>query len=89
MACGELGEGFSSGSDPVYRSLIDSFEILPITGRVVEHYARIACRLRETGMLIGANDLWIAATALERGSPLVTRNQTHFARVPDLRTIPY
>ncbi len=34
-------------------------------------------------------DLWIAATALAFGMPVVTRNERHFARVPELNVIGY
>jgi predicted nucleic acid-binding protein len=36
-----------------------------------------------------ANDLWIAATALANGMPVVTRNVKHFQRVPGLSVISY
>jgi predicted nucleic acid-binding protein len=41
------------------------------------------------GTLIGSNDLWIAATALEHSLPLVTRDIDHFRRIPDLQLIGY
>ena len=41
------------------------------------------------GLLIDANDLWIAATALAFEMPVVTRNERHFARVPGLDVIGY
>ena len=40
-------------------------------------------------MLIGANDLWIAATGLAYGCPVVTANQAHFERVPGLVVLGY
>ena len=43
--------------------------------------------LRENGLLIDANDLWIAATALAVGMPVVTRHEKHFARVPELNVM--
>lgn len=40
--------------------------------------------LAGNGILIGANDLWIAATALAHGLPVVTRDEGHHRRVPGL-----
>ena len=34
--------------------------------------------------MIGGNDLWIAATAVAHGVPVVTRNTRHYRRVPGL-----
>jgi predicted nucleic acid-binding protein len=45
----------------------------------------LARALRLKGKLIGSNDLWIAATALEREMALVTRNTAEFSRVPGLK----
>lgn len=36
---------------------------------------------------IGQNDLWIAATALQLGRPLLSRNQRHFAKIAGLEVI--
>ena len=49
-----------------------------------EHYARIRVELRRRGNTIGANDLFIAATALANGLTLVTHNTREFERVPGL-----
>jgi predicted nucleic acid-binding protein len=38
-------------------------------------------------MPIGANDLWIAATALAHGRPPLTRDEAHFPRVSGLRVM--
>lgn len=40
--------------------------------------------MEKNGRLIGANDLWIAATALAHDMPLVTANHKDFVRVPGL-----
>ena len=45
--------------------------------------------LRQQNLLIGANDLWIAAAALAEGIPLVTNNAAPFNRVPGLRVVGY
>lgn len=69
--------------------MVESFEILPITRKTTEHYAEITRILRSQGRLIGANDLWIAASAREQDLPLVTSNFDHLGRVPDLRVMVY
>ena len=89
IVIGEFGEGFESTDDRVYRSVIGSFEILPVTEEVATIYASITRHLRRAGLLIGSNDLWIAATSLSVEFTLVTRNRDHFARVPDLRVQTY
>jgi predicted nucleic acid-binding protein len=40
------------------------------------------------GLLIGSNDLSIAATALGHGTGVVTNNVDEFSRVPDLTVVP-
>ena len=52
-------------------------------------YVWIYVQLARTNALIGANDLWIAASALEHGIPLLTRNHREFRHVPDLEVIDY
>jgi tRNA(fMet)-specific endonuclease VapC len=41
--------------------------------------------LEKSGERIGNEDCWIAATAMEHGFVLVTRNESHFNRIPGLR----
>lgn len=50
------------------------------TGR---SYARLRQRLRQRGRPIPENDLWIAATAVEHGLLLATRDE-HFAEIEGL-----
>ncbi len=47
------------------------------------------CYLRDNGIIIGSNDIWIAATALAYSLPLVTANERHFRRVPGLSIFSY
>jgi tRNA(fMet)-specific endonuclease VapC len=61
-----------------------TFEPLPITGRVARAHAEIWARLEAAGEVIGAHDLWIAATALSHGLTLATANPRDFERVPGL-----
>ena len=43
--------------------------------------------LRIRGVMTGENDLWIAATALEAGGVLVTRNERHFREIRGLKVL--
>lgn len=83
-AYAEFAEGFSNRTDPAFLSVVESFELLPVTRAVADRYADVARALRARGKLIGANDLWIAAAALDREMTLVTRNTADFSRVPGL-----
>ena len=49
------------------------------------HYAEIRADLKRRGVMIGANDLFIAAHARALGVTLVTNNVNEFERVSDLR----
>lgn len=89
IAYGEYAEGFSSLSDPAFVSVVESYEIIEVNRSIADRYAALTRELRAQGQLIGANDLWIAATALDKDWPLVTRNLEHFARVEGIRLMSY
>lgn len=86
---GELAAGASMETREAWEELIAPFAILTSTSDVSWQYGRLYRYLQRGGRLIGANDLWIAATALANGMPLVTRNVDHFDRVPDLSIVSY
>lgn len=88
-AYGEFAEGFANRTDPAFLSVVESFELLPVTRQVANTYARITRDLRSKGLLIGANDLWIAASAIENKHPLVTRNTLDFSRILGLELRSY
>ncbi|MFN7970850.1 MAG: type II toxin-antitoxin system VapC family toxin [Acidobacteriota bacterium] len=64
--------------------LCETCEVLPITDAVVVRAADIYGDLKRRGALIGDADILIAATALVEGLGVVTNNEEHFNRVPDL-----
>lgn len=83
----EFAEGRSSRAQ-VEDDLID-FAIVEIDAAVAWHASRIARELRGKGLHIGDNDIWIAATALAHGLPLVSNNKKHLGRVPGLEIRAY
>lgn len=87
---GELAAGESLGGDrEKWESFLSPFRFLSYTSEVGWQFGVIYRRLRAAGMLIGANDLWIAATALAYGQRLVTRNATDFMRIDRLKVLGY
>lgn len=67
--------------------LLSGLRAIPITEAVARVHAGIWVELAERGQLVGAHDLWIAATALSHDLGVATRNAAHFERVPGLRVI--
>ncbi len=89
IVAGELAAGAGLASRVRWEAFLAPFFLLPVTPDVAWEYGRAYRHLRGVGQLIGANDLWIAATALAHGMPVVTRNVAHFARVPHLEVQTY
>jgi tRNA(fMet)-specific endonuclease VapC len=89
MTYGEVYEGIYYGSDRraaelAFRQLLRIVSVLPLFRRILQRFARLRGALRRGGQLIGDPDILIAATALENGRTLVTRNVRHFGRIPEL-----
>ena len=81
---GELAAGTSLAERGRWERFLSPFRVLPITGDVSWEYGRASRYLRDNGAMIGGNDLWIAATAVAHGVPVVTRNTRRYRRVPGL-----
>ncbi len=86
---GELAAGASLSERDRWRDFLAPFRILPLDEEVAWQYGQSYRYLKEQGLLIGANDLWIAAAALAYDIPLATRNRRHFGRVPGLKIASY
>jgi predicted nucleic acid-binding protein len=67
--------------------LLAEIPAVPITEPVARVHADIWADLAERGAVIGAHDLWIAATALAHGFGVATRNTADFARCGGLRVL--
>lgn len=82
----------ASGARRVTRSafvehLLAGLPAVPITDRVARVHAVVWAELAERGQVIGAHDLWIAATAIAHGLAVATGNVAEFSRVPGLRVL--
>ena len=86
---GELACGDSASTRKEWMILCRPYTILPWRKELSWHYGEVFRKLKKEGTPIGTNDLWIAATALGYGLPIVTNNTRDFARVPDLQLFPF
>lgn len=86
---GEFAEGFGSIQDPACAAMLCRFDVVEMSEATAGCYAAITVELRRKSLLIGANDLWIAAAALAAGFPLVTNNAGHFSRISGLQVVGY
>ena len=90
---GELLAGFARGgrrksnADGLNRFLESHrVNLLDIDEETAQRYAGIYLGLRSTGTLIPTNDIWIAASAMQHGLPLLTLD-AHFQRIPQIVTV--
>lgn len=83
----EFAEGCNHRSEA--DAALAYFAILEIDDSIAWQASRLARGLVGRGLHIGDNDIWIAATALEFGLPLVSNNQKHFARIAGLKLAVY
>jgi len=59
--------------------------IFGIDNEVAKKFGEIRSTLKKSGNIIEDMDLLIAATCITYNQTLITRNQKHFSRIPDLR----
>lgn len=64
--------------------VLSGLRMIEIQPDVAARYGQIRATLESAGTPIGANDLWIAAHAIELGAVIVTDNEREFRRVPGL-----
>lgn len=86
---GELACGRSASPRAHWDQLCRPFAVLAWNREVSWQYGEMYRKLREQGQLIGANDLWIAATALAYEKSLVTKNTAEFSRVAGLELLEF
>jgi tRNA(fMet)-specific endonuclease VapC len=89
ITAGELACGPRVEAEEAWRSLLRRFKVLGPDLEACWAHGQAFRYLSDNGMLIAANDLWIASIALAHGLPIVTRDVAHFRRVPGLRVVGY
>ncbi|WP_296666712.1 MULTISPECIES: PIN domain-containing protein [unclassified Treponema] len=67
------------------KQFLELFEVIPFADEMSYTYAKIRKELEVKGNKIGANDLFIAAAALNKGAVLVTHNTREFIRIDGLQ----
>jgi tRNA(fMet)-specific endonuclease VapC len=90
IVLGELLYGFRGGgmgadNRRALRELLESsrVSILSLDEETAETYAIIRDYLRKQGTPVPANDLWIAASAVQHGLRLLTLDE-HFGKMPQV-----
>ncbi len=93
VVIGELLAGFGMGRrERRNRAELSAFlrsprvRVLDFTVATADRYAAVLRQLREVGKPIPTNDLWIAASVLEHGMSLFTRDG-HFDDIIGLRVV--
>lgn len=89
----ELMHGLHRATEPTVRlrrqtfidHVLHDYPTLGIDVPVARTHAALWAGLEARGEVIGAHDLWIAATCLTHGLGLVTANVREFQRVPGLQ----
>ncbi len=66
-------------------AVLEALEVLPLETPADAAYGSLRTRLEQAGTPIGANDLLIAAHALELGYTIITDNEKEFARFEEIQ----
>jgi tRNA(fMet)-specific endonuclease VapC len=66
-------------------AILSTLDVLPLEEPADRQYGDLRSRLEKLGMVIGPNDMLIAAHALALDAVLITDNVREFSRVPALK----
>lgn len=89
ISYGEMAEGFAAGEGDRFRDLMQHYRLIGLSEETAWRYGQLSRLLRQSGTPLGDNDLWIASTALQMDTELVTRDRRHFDRIPGLQLLTY
>ena len=93
VVLGELHYGFMKGKRQAFneqklREFVERLKVAIVTvdENVAKRYAAIYLSLQKKGKKIPINDVWIAASCIEVGGVLLTRDK-HFEAVEQIQTV--
>jgi len=88
LMCVDLGVlvGGGQGLEKIEAVLLPNLPVLAFDTVAAQRYGEIRAELERLGTPIGDADMRIAAIALSNGLRVVTGNERHFRRVPELET---
>jgi tRNA(fMet)-specific endonuclease VapC len=91
IVLGELFTGFRGGSrEGENRKILGRFldkptvNVIDITVETVEIFGELKYTLKQAGIPIPINDVWLAAQAVETGSVIISFD-IHFLKIPGIR----
>ena len=89
IVIGELLFGFARRPSPSQHRVLEEFlgssrvDPVAIDDQTPAHYAAIRSHMERNGFAISPNDLWIAASAMQHGAPVLTMDRD-FLKIPQI-----
>ncbi len=95
IVIGELRAGFAAGSrraenEALLRRFLDAPNVsqLTLSATTTEHFAALYLKLRQGGVTVSTNDLWIAALSIEHNLAILSLDED-FSRIPGVRIVKF
>jgi tRNA(fMet)-specific endonuclease VapC len=80
-------KGWSSKTLSAFLERLKAVVVVPSDHDVCRVYGQLKAGLQKAGVVVGDNDLWIAACAVRHSIPLISNNRKHFEKIPGLQLI--